>query len=304
MRRLLLVSADRAEHGLLSPISDELSRRDDVLADWCILDSHADPVTNLITYREKLEVFNPDMILLPTDRNEIIYAAAYSFHKGFVNVHFHAGNLETWAHPDDVNRRAISLYSHILLCNMPEHRENLIKQGEDPERIFVTGSTAFDGIEYDDSVTPKEPFDLVVLHPDPTSAKKTMEDLDAAMRKLKQPAIWIYPNHDTNYEIIEEKLVWWADVTRSAVYKGLFIYKNLPRPQFLSLLKNCTRMVGNSSSFAYEGSVLNPKAKLIQIGERNKGLIVPKTETGGSRRIAELLASIVLDDKLRNKRMC
>lgn len=315
VRKLLLCSADRAERGLLDPVMVELKRRVDVQAEWCELDSHSNPyqiINDFAVRLLKMHASPPDIIVVPTDRNEMVYVAAYAFHKGYIVAHFHAGNSPA-NHPDDINRRAISCFSHIILCNMKEHKENLIRQGEEEWRIHVVGSTAFDNIEYDDSLTPKEPFDLVILHPNPTSEGKTLSDLEHTFSRTKhsKKVIWIYPNHDKNHEVIEafldnndhQFIVDGVSPVVLAHYRAILKYKNLPRSQFLSLLKNCARAIGNSSSFYYELPVVNPKAKIIQIGERNKSLIVPPTKTGGARRIADILATITIDDNLRNKRL-
>lgn len=310
-RKILVCTADRAERGLLDPVITELKKQEDAETEWCELDSHESPNLTIVRFMLRIEDFHPDIIVVPTDRNEMVYIAAYAFHNRYVVAHFHAGNNLT-NHPDDLNRRAISLFSHLMLCNMPEHKENLIRQGEEPWRIHIVGSTAFD-IPLNDSVTPKEPFDLIILHPDPTSKENTERDLRDTLRLMKDSFatrfIWIGPNHDKNYEVITDFLT--EQKSRLATegseqwYFGsaLTIYDSLPRPQFLSLLKHCHAAIGNSSSFYYELSVLNPQAQRFQIGARNKGLIIPKTEVGGSKRIAELLASIELTEQLRNKKL-
>jgi UDP-N-acetylglucosamine 2-epimerase len=187
MRKILVVTADRSEHGLLVSVFEELSKRKDVIVQWCILDSREDASVNLLIFSEKLEDFKPQIILLPCDRNEMVYPAAYAFQNGFVNFHYHAGNFSS-SHPDDFNRRAISLYSHIMLCNWEEHKDHLIKQGEEESRIFVVGSTAFDNIEFDYSKVPEEPFDLVVLHPTPNSEAETKHDLMETLRTINASA--------------------------------------------------------------------------------------------------------------------
>jgi GDP/UDP-N,N'-diacetylbacillosamine 2-epimerase (hydrolysing) len=317
MRRVLICTADRSECGLLDPVMQEISKRDDVKADWCELDSQVAPEFNLILLRgilgAKLLLHeNPDIVVVPTDRNEMVHVAAALFHMGYIVAHFHAGNNST-NHPDDLNRRAISLFSHIMFCNMPEHKENLVRQGEDPWRVYVVGSTAFDNIEYDDSATPKQPFDLVILHPNPTSKEKTDEDLRETIETVRgsERVVWIYPNHDRNHELIVQFLENNDSIfnmcTNVPVPMGNYIaftkYKDLPRSQYLSLLRNCRRAIGNSSSFYYELPVINPRAKLIQIGERNSGLVVPKTEDAGAKQIAAYLATIKIDEELRNKKL-
>lgn len=291
----MVVSADRAEYGLQEPIVAELKRIETIEVAWCLLDSQAIPEDNLAKFRSELEVFTPDIVVVPTDRTEITYISAFAFHNGYIVAHFHAGNNPT-NHPDDINRRVISCFSHILFANMSEHRQNLIKQGEEDWRVHVVGSTAFDDVIFDDTITPQESFDLVILHPDPQSAEKTKHDLEATIATISNSTcvIWIYPNHDKNYEIIEEYL-------DNSPSETMIKYQNLPRNQYFSLLKNCSKAIGNSSSFYYEMPVLDKREKLIQIGDRNKGLIVPETTTGGSKRIAKILANIELTDKLKEK---
>lgn len=301
MRRILVCSADRAERGLLNPVMNELRKLDNVNADWCELSSNFETEDNLAILKKRLNLFKPNIVVVPTDRHEMVYIAAFAFHKGYIVAHFHAGNNLT-NHPDDINRRAISCFAHILFCNMSMHKENLIRQGEESWRIHVVGSTAFDGVVLDDSITPTEPFDLVILHPNPLSAERTERDLMDILTVINQrsiPIIWIYPNNDSNFEIIESFLNQTED-------ENIIKYKNLPKNQFSSLLKRCSRAIGNSSAFYYEMPVFDPEhglGKLIQIGSRNRDLVVPPTVTGGSKRIANLLATITIDEKLRDKKL-
>jgi len=312
-RRILVLTADRAERGLLEPIMKELEMRDDVEAKWGELRNNYEWGTadNIYKLRDLFHSFRtnpndsgeegkPDIIVCPTDRAEMVYVAAYAFHMGYVIAHFHAGNNPT-NHPDDLNRKAISTFSHIMFANMDQHKRNLIYQGEEAWRIKVVGSTAFDHVDYDNSVTPKGAYTVVILHPDPASAENTKKDLDATLKyaQLSPKVVWIYPNKDKHREIITDFLE-----RKDVAYMQppvVTIHKNLPKGQYLDLLKNCADAVGNSSSFYYELPVLNPKALMKQIGERNKGLVVPPTVPGGSKRIAEILATIPLDEKLRKK---
>lgn len=299
-RTVMIVSSSRAERGLLHPVALELVKYGNVKVEWGLI-TPSDAATVLSQFIALLDLFKPDIIVVPTDRWEIVYVAAYAFHHDYFTVHFHAGNNPA-NHPDDINRRVISSFSHIMLSNMPEHKENLVKQGEEPSRIHVVGSTAFDHIELDDTVTPKEAFNLVILHPSPLSRMDTIHDLGFTIEAILESeskyksTVWIYPNHDANYDIIEKYL----DNLRP---NGQFFkYRNLPRAQYFSLLKNCSCAIGNSSSFYYEMPILDKRKKLVQIGERNRGLVVPKTVTGGSKRIAKLLATIALNDEVLRKK--
>uniref|UniRef100_A0A6M3J3P8 Putative UDP-N-acetylglucosamine 2-epimerase n=1 Tax=viral metagenome TaxID=1070528 RepID=A0A6M3J3P8_9ZZZZ len=280
----------------------ELQMRDDVEADWFEVTMNLSSPSICLAlgrFSHYLDVVKPNIIVTPCDRFEMVYLAAYAFHTGYFIFHLHAGNNLS-NHMDDLNRRVISAFSHVMFANMPEHKENLIRQGEEAWRIRVVGSTAFD-VGYDYSVVPGEPFSLVILHPDLVSSFNTDIDIgktvDAILEteKTVKTTIWIYPNHDKNFELIEQHL---AKVKPN---KRFFKYENLPREQYMALLNKCAVAIGNSSSFYYELPVVNPKARLIQIGERNRGLVVPKTVTGGSRRIATILATISLNEKLYKK---
>lgn len=299
-RRILICTADRAEKGLIEPIYKALSEKETVITKICVLDSRTSPTVNLPLLANNLLEFNPDIILVPCDRNEMTYATAYCFHQGYVVAHFHAGNNPS-NHPDDINRRVISCFSHILLCHSEQHRYNLVNEGEEAWRCHVVGSTAFDRVELDDSVTPSCPFNLVVLHPNPESFEKTSQDLEETRRWVTESnikTIWIAPNPDKYNEVILNSFN-----QHDEVYYGIKFLNKVEHSQFLSLLKNCAHAVGNSSSFYYELPRLCSNSKVVQIGERNKGLIVPEAILGASDRIADLLSTIEINDDLRFKRL-
>ena len=208
----------------------------------------------------------------------------------------------------EMNRFAISFMSHILFCNSVQSAENLYKMGFEFWRVHVVGSTALNGIEIDESLCPKDPYDLVLLHPDPISAEATINDLQqtcsvihAFSASRQTPIIWLRSNKDLHHEIIDNYL----DSLNSEDKRKfkVTLYDNLPRSQYLGLLANCHRFIGNSSSGIYELPLLNPKAERIIIGHRNKERTPPNTQLGASKRIAEILATVPIDDKLRRKKL-
>lgn len=307
MRKILLLSADRAEKGLIEPVMTELAEyKPDVEAQWCIFEQKR-PDEVITQFGSMLFEFSPDIVLVPTDRYEMVYAAAYAFHNNRIVAHFHAGNVD--GYPDEMNRRAISCFSHIMFCNTARDKENLVRMGEEDWRIYVVGSTAFDHIDIDTSLCPALPYDLVVLHPDPTSKKQTLADMEAVLINLKKEAspciIWLGPNKDLNHEVILDILKEYSfsmSPEQIKQYGYKIILQNLPREQYLGLLKQCRRAIGNSSSFVYELSYLNPEAQVIQIGFRNKDRERPEAIVpGGSRKIASILAQIDLNS-VRRKR--
>jgi UDP-N-acetylglucosamine 2-epimerase len=185
----------------------------------------------------------------------------------------------------------------------------LLKMGFEGHRIFVVGTTALDNIEIDESRCPNEPYNLVLLHPDSVSEDATYKALRETIhniRLLKEPnVVWLEPNNDPHSNIIRFFLHSVSYASELLPYvKHFTIWENLPRSQYLGLLRKCSRAIGNSSSFVYELPLLNPDCELIQIGERNKHRTPPSTKRGGSAEIAETLLQIPIDDFLRRKRLC
>lgn len=310
MREICIISAHRAESGLLQPVMKELLKRQaigDVHPTWYEFSCEQKPSAILEAWESFVETqVKPDIVLCPTDRFEMIFIAAYCFNHGIILGHFHAGNMGS-CHPDEMNRRAISCFSHILFCNTEGDKQNLVKLGEEAWRCHVVGSTALDNVSLDESLCPKDSYDLVLLHPDPISIEATYNDLKETVQAIKlrsnQTVIWLRPNKDKNCEIINLFLNEVAYSSELLPYlKELKIYDNLPRTQFLGLLKNCSRYISNSSSLLYEAPYF--RIGTVNIGLRNRDRPpLTEVELGGAARIAEILATIQIDDKLRRKKL-
>jgi UDP-N-acetylglucosamine 2-epimerase len=198
-------------------------------------------------------------------------------------------------HQDEMNRRAISAFSHILLCNTVEDRDNLIRLGEEEFRIFVVGSTAFDYIKINERLCPAEPYDLVLLHPEDTveDIEQDLHELLAYLKSCERFVVWLPPNHDRHSDIILRRM--------ANTGKSLTEYASLNRPCFLGLLKNCVNFVGNSSAMQYEAPFF--KVKTVHIGRRNRDRPIITVQVGGSVRIANILRDIPLTDELRHKKL-
>ena len=301
MRIIHILTANRAEEGLLKPIESELAKLGVGVITTKIMEGKLHPEMFEwldMTWKD----IRPDIVVVPCDREEMVYPAAYAFHRGHIVCHFHAGNLGS-DHPDEMNRRAISCFSHILLCNTEEDKKNLVRLGEEEWRCYVVGSTAFDDIKYDYSLCPNYPYAMVLLHPDP-DPEKTRKDLEEAIAAVQDyiGLVWLAPNHDPNHEIIRNFL---ADpqIKGKAFPKAWQVnieLQNLQRETFLGLLQKCSLFVGNSSVVQYEAPFFG--VKTLNIGERNKNRKPIQVVSGGSKKIAELLANITINEKLRRKR--
>ena len=110
--------------------------------------------------------------------------------------------------PEEFNRRAIGLLANIHFAPTNLSRHNLIHQGVEPERIFVTGNTGIDAVRLAGSMegTDEQPpgipalhlwrhkYVLVTLHRRENQAD--MEEIYNAIRNSSCPgAVFIIPVH-------------------------------------------------------------------------------------------------------------
>jgi UDP-N-acetylglucosamine 2-epimerase len=77
---------------------------------------------------------------------------------------------------------------------------------------------------------------------------------------------------------------------------GVQYYDNLPRPQFLGLLKNCQRFITNSSCAIYEAPHFLKPEQIIMVGDRNKNRPRGPFQTGASDRIVSILKEYLEHD--------
>ena len=109
----------------------------------------------------------PGLVFTPFDRPEMIFATLAAFYQNIPVAQVHAGDKSkgTW---DDTTRHSISLYATLHFCNGEKSKrrvERLLKSiGKENTRVFDVGSTAFDGIELDESIVPRQPYNLVLYN--------------------------------------------------------------------------------------------------------------------------------------------
>ena len=198
--------------------------------------------------------WKPDLVFITGDRIEQTAIAYQAFHNHIPIAHYLAGVLN---YPistlDDINRHCISLWSDIQLVESYKCLivvENLFAVlGRDPPSVHVVGSTYLDDIEIDESLVPKDEYDLVLINP--TTLIKDKKDL------IKQERKYIVIGKNPDPDIFSKMI-------------RCPTYDNLPRAQYLGLLKNCTRFITNSSSEYYEAPYFLKPEQIIHIGIRNK----------------------------------
>jgi len=91
----------------------------------------------------------PDLLLVQGDTTTVLGAALAAFHRRVPVAHVEAG-LRTGdlarPFPEEANRILTDRLSALLFAPTQPARRNLLREGADPEKIFVTGNTAVDSL--------------------------------------------------------------------------------------------------------------------------------------------------------------
>jgi UDP-N-acetylglucosamine 2-epimerase (non-hydrolysing) len=108
--------------------------------------SHASQVAKLMIEFEKVLVKeSPQFVVVLGDNNSSLGFALATSKLNIPLIHIEAGmRSKNWLMPEEKNRIVIDHLSDINLCYLPEHRENLLREGLEPRRIWVVGNPIVD----------------------------------------------------------------------------------------------------------------------------------------------------------------
>lgn len=262
----------------------------------------------IIEFSKVFQKLKPDINLVLGDRDEPFASAIAACHMNIPNAHIHGG--ETSQSIDEYIRHAITKLSNIHFAVTKKSKERIIKMGEVPKYVFLTGSPSIDEV-ISQKITNKKELEkkyhikfenlvLLVQHPITTqhtqSQKEIMNSLNAII-KFKKNIIAISPNSDAGGMKILETLKEY-----SKKYEFLKFFQSLPRNDYLGILQNCEVLVGNSSSGFIEGSYFN--TPVVNVGIRQKGREKGENVFDASSDESSITNSIktALKSKIRNKK--
>ena len=110
-----------------------------------------DVTTNILNrIKEVLEKERPDAVLVHGDTSTTFVTALACFYLQIPVGHVEAG-LRTYniysPYPEEFNRQAVSIISKFNFAPTELSKQNLLKEGKDPDSIYVTGNTAIDALK-------------------------------------------------------------------------------------------------------------------------------------------------------------
>lgn len=110
-----------------------------------------DITTNILnSIKGVLEEARPNVVLVHGDTSTAFVTALACFYMQIPIGHVEAG-LRTYniysPYPEEFNRQAVSIISKYNFAPTALAKENLIKEGKDPDSIYITGNTAIDALK-------------------------------------------------------------------------------------------------------------------------------------------------------------
>ncbi len=221
------------------------------------------------------EAMKTDVVIVVGDRVEAFAAASAGAISGRTVAHVHGGD-RALGQLDDLLRHAITKLAHVHFPATRSSAERLRRLGEDRWRIHMVGSPGIDGVTEaaaGRSVLRKryglsnELFALLLLHP--TSADERLEEarakqlVDASRSAGLRRVFIIGPNNDPGSGGI---LRAWSRVTREP---EVVFQPDIPRSDFLGLLRDTGCLIGNSSSGIIEAASFG--TPVLDVGDRQRG---------------------------------
>ena len=220
-----------------------------------------------------------DCIVCIGDRFEMSAAvqSTIPFHQKIIHIH---GGETTLGAIDNIYRHQITSASKLHFTSSVKYANRVIQIIGSKKNIFSVGSLSISDLDLDKIVPwkeisnkyniPKAPFILVTLHPetDVTSDfNNELKELSKVFYSLMDRYLILITgtNSDQNYKPIN---LFIRNLEKNNVGK-VKIINSMGRDGYFSALKNCSFLIGNTSSGIIEAASF--KKFVINIGKRQEG---------------------------------
>ena len=179
MKKIMLVFGTRPEAIKMCPLVNELKSRSNIVTKVCVTGQHrqmldqvleafgVEPDYDLSIMKDKQTLFDittnillqikgvlesekPDVVLVHGDTSTTFVTALACFYLQIPVGHVEAG-LRTYniysPYPEEFNRQAVGIVASYNFAPTELSKQNLIKEGKNPDSVYVTGNTAIDALK-------------------------------------------------------------------------------------------------------------------------------------------------------------
>jgi GDP/UDP-N,N'-diacetylbacillosamine 2-epimerase (hydrolysing) len=230
---------------------------------------------------EIFEKIRPDAMMILGDRFELLAAANVCTVMNIPIIHICGGEISEGTFDEQI-RHAITKLSHLHFAGCEEYKQNIIKLGENKNRIFDVGEPGVENISKLEFLEKEEVFEklginnlysknekpvfLITYHPITleVDGEQKIDSFISALSEFDAIKIITAPNQDPDGNLFLDKL---NNYVKSN--DDVYLFSSLGQLRYLSLMKICDVVIGNSSS----GILETPSFKVpcINIGSRQQG---------------------------------
>lgn len=232
-----------------------------------------------------LRRLDPDWVLTIADRYETLGTAVAAAYVGKPLIHIQGGEIT--GNIDDKVRHAVTKLSDLHLVSTHLARQRLIRMGEEPSTVHVTGcpsidlarealsipllkvQDAIDEFGVGERINLKEDFIVVLQHPETDSFGDSYSRMQASLTAVSDfgmQTLIFWPNVDAGSDATSKAIRVFRENKRNGSIRYI---KNIEGHLFLRLLHQSRCLVGNSSVGVRESGFLG--TPVVNLGNRQIG---------------------------------
>ena len=227
----------------------------------------------------------PDVVVTVADRYETLATAVAASYMNLPVAHVQGG--EVTGSIDEKVRHAVTKLADLHMVSTEKAAERVIRMGEDPASVFVTGCPSID-LAAESLPDPALNFDpflryggvgaplditngylVVMQHPVTTEYKLARDHIFEtlyAVRETGLPTLLFWPNVDAGSDGTSNGIRTFRELENPP---NIRFFKNMAPTDFLRLLYNSRCLIGNSSVGIRECSFLG--VPVVNLGSRQAG---------------------------------
>ncbi len=235
----------------------------------------------------EFDSFRPDRILILGDTNSAL-SAVVAARRQIPVYHMEAGNrCYDDRVPEEVNRRIIDHSSAVLLPYTERSKENLVREGIERERIFVTGNPIYEVLNHFETQIDQSPirdefkggYFLATVHraenvDDDTRLRSIFQAFDEISEEYEKPVlVSVHPRTAERLEIFGVK----PDSAKVRLFDAVGFF------DFVSLEKNAFAVLTDSGTVQEECAIMRiPNVTVRDVTERPETIECGSNIIGGT----------------------
>lgn len=238
----------------------------------------------MIRFSEYFAEETPNLVIVLGDRTELLGICGAAVVEGIPIAHIHGGELTEGAVDDDI-RHAITKMSYLHFPSTEVYRKRIIQMGEEPTRVFNVGALSTENILNEELLSKAalchelnldltQPYVVVTYHPVTRERDCGIHAVKELLQAMEQCSEYQYiitnSNADSGGQTINQLVVEFGEQ-----HDNVRLVTSLGMKRYLSAIKHCAFVMGNSSSGVIEAPVFG--VPTVNIGERQAGRLMAST---------------------------